>query len=795
MHVAVHRAYEGPVGGSWARNLRENDKVKRALNLAHGAGIVLAIGLLFKIDVSQPRGILDGIGYVAVIALTSPFGKRALLITATVISILIAVAAFLVPDRGISLAGMWANRAFAICSVWTVVLVMWQRIELEDRIRRRETSIHRHQAALSAIVRHCLLTDIPLDERLAFICRIGAQALECGLVVITQRNESEDTATILQSWRKPPWPNSLQPGAVLKEDPCLKTRLQAELVVAIADIERSDATQERRRLARDLGIRAMLASEIYHGAPRSGMLFFARDDAYAWNEEETAFARAVSNLVALLLSAQATADTLAALEMTNDGIFTEDAEGNVEYANRAARLLARPRKAGLTYPRPRAPLRGQHDRSDIQLEGRELEVHRSRLPTGGLITRLADVTERNRAVTERAKLEDRLRQAAKMEAIGQLASGVAHDFNNLLGAITGFAGFIAEDQALDTVNRDFAQRILAASKRGKQMVEQIMTFGEDRGVSLETVDLGRTVRNSEALLAEAMPPGARLDVNCRDEEPLLVRGNEVQIGQLITNLVTNGRDALKAGEGWVRIEAMRAPPQEIEALRRCADNPDERRVGLLRSDCAYARLSIQDSGAGIPAEIMDRVFEPFFSTKNRQRGTGLGLAVVHGVIRAHAGFCHLRSTVGAGTQFDIYLPLLAEEAAAASASSIRWAACRVLIVDDDEDMADMLSIGLERLGFQTVTVQDPQLALAAIREDPCAFDALLTDQIMPGMHGTELIREARLVAPGLRTIICTAYVEHAAEPGKLMFVADAVVHKPVEIQTVAEAIAATQPEE
>lgn len=780
--------------GSWARNLRENDKVKRVLDLAHGAGIALAVGLLFKIDISEPRGILDGIGYVAVIALTSPFGKRALLITATVISILIAVAAFQVPDRGISVMGMWANRAFAIFSVWTVVLVMCQRIELEDRIRRRETSIHRHQIALSAIVRHCLLTDIPLDERLAFICRIGAQALECGLAVITQRNDGDDTATILQSWRKPPQTNPLQPGTILQEDPCLKTRLQAELVVAIADIELSDAAQERRRLARDLGIRAMLASEIYHGAPRSGMLFFAKEDAYTWNEEETAFARAVSNLVALLLSAQATADTLAALEMTDDGIFTEDAEGNVEYANRAARLLARPGKTGLTYPRPRAPLRGQHDRSDIHLDGRELEVHRSRLPTGGLIARLADVTERNRAVTERAKLEDRLRQAAKMEAIGQLASGVAHDFNNVLGAITGFAGFIAEDQALDTTNRDFAQRILAASKRGKEMVEQIMTFGEDRGVTLETVNLGRTVGNSGALLADAMPPGARLDVICRDEEPLLVRGNAVQIGQLITNLVTNGRDALKNGEGWVRIEVMRAPPHEIEALRRRADNRDERRVGLLRPDCAYARLSVQDSGAGIPAEIMDRVFEPFFSTKNRQRGTGLGLAVVHGVIRAHVGFCHLRSTVGAGTQFDIYLPLLAEEAAT-SASSIRWAACRVLIVDDDEDMADMLSIGLERLGFQTVTVQDPLLALAAIREDPCAFDALLTDQIMPGMHGTELIREARLVAPGLRTIICTAYVEHAAEPGKLMFVADAVVHKPVEIQTVAEAIAATQPEE
>src|SRR6185312_7089869 len=163
--------------------------------------------------------------------------------------------------------------------------------------------------------------------------------------------------------------------------------------------------------------------------------------------------------------------------------------------------------------------------------------------------------------------------------------------------------------------------------------------------------------------------------------------------------------------------------------------------------------------------------------------------VVHGVIRAHTGFCDLRSAPGSGTEFAIYLPLLEDEAAL-PAHQVK--PCRVLIVDDEVDMADMLSIGLERFGFQTVTVQNPLLALAAIEEDPSAFDALLTDQIMPGMHGTELIRKARQVAPQLHTVLCTAYVEHADQSQRLTEAADAVLHKPMEIRAVAEALTRTK---
>ena len=778
---------------SWARDFRENSKARQAIDLAYSVGILLAGALLFEIDITQPRGVVDGVGYAAVVSLTSRFGKQALLIAAVVTSTLTMLGSALVPDEGISVAGMWANRGFALISIWAVALVMRRRIELEEQIRERETSHLRHKDALTAMVRECLLADISLDQRLEFICRTGAGALQASFAFISLRDD-EQFSTVLQSWRLPPRPNLLPPGTRLTADPSHRERLQADLALAVEDVEMDDATAERRRIARKLGVRASLAAAIYSGGQRDGMILFAKDQPHSWNQEESAFARATASLVALLLSAQANTDTLAALEMTDDAIFTEDADGNVQYANRAARHLAAATRDGSAYPRPVAPLQGEHDQCDIHIDGRELEVHRSRLPAGGMITRLADVTERSRAMAERAALEDRLRQAAKMEAIGQLASGVAHDFNNILGAITGFAGFIAEDTPEASPNRAFAERILAASNRGKEMVQQIMAFGEARAVTPGVTNLGRIVRKSRELLAESMPSGARLEIACDDEPPLLIRGNDVQIGQLITNLIMNGRDALKGGEGRVRVEAARATAEEIEVLLRRADNPGERLMGDPQPGCSYARLTVSDGGAGIPAEIMDRIFEPFFSTKGRQRGTGLGLAVVHGVIRAHAGFCHLRSKAGAGTRFDIYLPLLDEQPASLPTGSPRLRPCRVLIVDDEVDMADMLSIGLERMGFQTVTAHNPLLALAAIEEDPAAFDALLTDQIMPGMHGTDLIREARRLAPHLRTILCTAYVEHTAESERPAFMADAVLYKPVEIQTVAEALTAAQPE-
>jgi signal transduction histidine kinase/ActR/RegA family two-component response regulator len=766
--------------------VRANLTRQRLLDVLYAWAIVAATTALFAIDISEPRGVVDGVGYAAVVALVSRFGQRALLGVAAITSVLTVLAAALLPDSGISVAGMWANRACALASIWIVALVMQSRMDLEARVREREGNLRRHEAALATMVRECLLSNIGFEERLRLVCQTSAEALGVEAGVIALRNDDNRTTTVLYSWQKSQDIPIPQRGTVIDEDPYHKARLATEFVVATDDVALSSTGAAMKKTVRKAGMRATLAAEAVLGSPRSGTIFFGRTQPYFWQSDEIAFARAVASLVALLISAQRNIDTLAALEQTDDGIYTEDATGKVQYSNRAARMFSRHLPEGDEFPKPSAPLVASQDRHEIHYEGRDLEIHRARLPDGGLIVRLADMTERNQVIAERTQLEDRLQQAAKLEAIGQLASGMAHDFNNILGAVSGFAGFISQDSATDSQNRDFSQRILSASKRGKDMVDQIMAFAETHAVTHGVANLGRIVQASRDQLAHSMHPGAMLEIDL-PETPLLVRGNDVQIGQLITNLVTNGRDALDGRGGIIEIAIDIAPDHEMEKLRSFSNVVGERLVGEPAPQARYARLAVGDSGSGIPPTILDRIFEPFFSTKGRQRGTGLGLAVVHGVARAHDGFCHVKSEPGKGTVFSIYLPLLEDDTLAAGLAGNRHLnPCRVLIVDDEADMADMLSIGLERLGFYTVAVMNPVAALAAIEENPAAFDTLLTDQLMPVMRGTDLIRQAKRVAPALRAVLCTANAEKMTVAEALNLGADAVIYKPVEIQAVAE---------
>jgi signal transduction histidine kinase/ActR/RegA family two-component response regulator len=773
------------------RIVRTRTMTSRLPDVLLGLAIAVGTAILFTIDITQPRGVVDGVGYAAVVALTSRFGQRPLMASAALTSILTIVAAALLPDSGISVAGMWANRAFALAEIWIVALVMHGRMALERLVRQREHNQRRHEAALASMLAECLLANIGFDERLAGVCAISARALGIDAGLVSLRNNDNKTATILHSWRLAPKKQFAARGDVVAEDQDHKAKLAREFVVAYEDVGIEGFGPEMKKRIRDADIRAVIAAEIFMGAPRTGTIAFGRQHAHRWSAEEIAFARAVASFVGILISAQRNSETLAALELTDDGIYTEDASGKVQYFNRAARMFARPLPEGDEFPKPSVPLTTAQDQHEIHFEGRDLEIHRARLPAGGQIVRLADVTERHKTTAERTRLEDRLQQAAKLEAIGQLAGGMAHDFNNILGAVSGFAGFIMQDTAIDSQNREFAQRILSASRRGKEMVDQIMAFAETRAIAFGVANLSRCVRATQEMLATAMHPGAMLEVELAQASPLLVRGNEVQIGQLITNLATNGRDALNGSGGLVEISADIAAQDEIERMRDIASAPNERLVGELQASRRYARLSVSDSGAGIPPQLLDRIFEPFFSTKGRQRGTGLGLAVVHGVVRAHDGFCHVRSEAGKGTVFSVYLPLLDEPVGRVGISPDRlFHPCRVLIVDDEADMADMLSIGLERLGFQTVAVQNPLVALAAIEEDPSAFDALLSDQLMPGMQGTELIREAKRAAPGLRAVLYTAHAEKMSTADALAQGADAVLYKPVDIQEVAQTVSA-----
>ena len=759
----------------------------RLMDGLHAGVIVTGTIGLFIIDISMPRGILDGLGYPAIIALGARFGRRIVLACTWLVTALIILAAPLVPDTGISIAGEWANRFCALLAVWIVALVLRQRLGLQHRIIAQESELARHQQAMLEAVREAMLSDSAPQDRLRRLCEIAALSLKVNRVGVFEWREGDRRMVNLNMYRYPEDEHSIVPDLEENRHPEYLRQMHRDLVVVADDIENTPALAMRKDVLLRSGTRAIIGAGIVFNNVLIGQVTFGHlHDVRHWTAQEVAHARAIANMVAILLSAGRNSETLAALDLVSEGIYAAGENGTVIYANRAARAIAaleaKDDLPASAFPHPEGPLTGKTDQHEITHGGLELEIQRARLPRGGVITRINDVTARNQAARESAQLQARLQQSAKTEAIGQLASGVAHDFNNILGAISGFAGFIAQDALADSEGRDFAQRIIAASRRGKDMVDQIMAFAETRTVTHGVVNLGRAVKAGQDLLASSMHPGAMLETGL-PETPLLVRGNETQIGQLIVNLAANGRDALNGGPGVVEIEAAPATAEDLGRLAAFHNRPAERLLGQIRPGQRYARLIVRDSGGGIAPEIIDRIFEPFFTTKGRQRGTGLGLAVTHGVIRAHDGLCHVESRIGQGTRFSIYLPLVEDAAEAPALEADDFRPCRVLIVDDEADMADMLAIGLERLGFQTVAVQNPLIALAAIEEDPEAFDTLLTDQNMPAMLGTDLIREARRVAPDLRAVLCTGNPE-SLDATKAQ-AADPVLFKPVDMTALA----------
>lgn len=741
---------------------------------------------LFAVDVSFPRGVVDGVGYAGVVALASRFGQRTLIATAAITSALTLIAAALLPDTGISVAGMWANRLFALAAIWIVALIMNDRMVLEQKIEKREISLQRHEAALADMVRHGLSEESSFAERLRFICRTGTQALGGISGFIALRNDDNQTLTVLESWRRPPLEPVRLPGALIKEDAYHKQKLLSEFVVAIEDIELADIELGTRQGIRKHGVRATLAAEIFHGAPKSGTIWFGREEPRPWSEEEIAFARSVASLVALLFSTQKNADTLAALELTDEGIYTEDAGGKVQYANRAAHDFARTSAVGEELPRPDGPLTGGHDRHEIRFEDRDLEIYRTRLPAGGLIARLTDVTDRNAAQAEKAKLENRLRQVAKMEAIGQLAGGIAHDFSNILSAIMGFARFLEEDLPAGSQEQGFARRILAASDRGKRLVEQVLDFAMAKSASQDQVELGAVIRQCEEHLLPTLPAGVKLTLET-GSEATCVTGSAIQLSQIIINLCANACDAIGKKPGEIRVRLSHIDPRDLKAA---VANAPGFWTGEIESGRAYACIQVRDTGDGITAEHLPRIFEPFFTTKGRQRGTGLGLAVVHGAVAAHQGVIHVCSEQGVGTTMSIYLPL-------SEAGSSRLAEREdrtlsgdesVLLVDDEADIVEIMSRGLERLGYQAVGTSDPADVLRAVETSAGDWDVIVTDQVMPVMGGLELIRKIKVLQPGLLTILCTGYGEAIDEQSALKAGADAYVRKPVSAEALARCI-------
>jgi PAS domain S-box-containing protein len=376
-------------------------------------------------------------------------------------------------------------------------------------------------------------------------------------------------------------------------------------------------------------------------------------------------------------------------------------------------------------------------------------------PTGAL-GMLTDINERRQAEERRAALETQLRDAQKMEAIGTLAGGIAHDFNNILAAIIGNVAAARQDAAVGLSCDPSLLQIERAAMRARSLVQQILTFSRMQVQELHTQALQPVIDETLDMLRAQVPSQVELRASL-PPEPVHVRADATQIQQIVMNLCTNAWHALPAGRG--RIEVGLAAEDRIAPAQADAANswPESLRQGR------RAHLWISDNGCGMDEATKARVFEPFFTTKQVGRGTGLGLAVVHGIVSVHGGAIHVDSAPGVGSRFDLWFPLedAPEETFDSQLGGLvapPGAGQHVLCVDDDPAMVLMVDGLLRRNGYKVTAYEDPAAALARVKADPRAFDILVTDYNMPEMNGMELATAVVRAAPELPIIITSGFI-------------------------------------
>jgi signal transduction histidine kinase/CheY-like chemotaxis protein len=364
--------------------------------------------------------------------------------------------------------------------------------------------------------------------------------------------------------------------------------------------------------------------------------------------------------------------------------------------------------------------------------------------------------ERERSEAERAALEARVHQAARLEAIGTLAGGIAHEFNNILGAMLGYCEMALDALRGPNAPRRHLQQIMTAGQRAQGIVDQILAFSRRSDRQYRPIEARPVVAEALELLRVSLPAtiGIRPRLSC-DGARLL--GNATELQQVVMNLCSNAAQAMDGrGAIDVGLDAI-----EIAGDRRLSH-------GSLPAG-RYLRLAVSDSGPGMDAAVMERIFEPFFTTKRPGRGTGLGLATVHGIVTQHGGALNVVSQRGMGSTFETYFPQTEEEPAGeeerSDAAAPRGHGETILLVDDEAQLVSLGEEMLAVLGYEPVGFQNSAAALAAFRADPQRFDLALTDEVMPEMTGSELASALHLIRPDLPIVLMTGYAAPVRSQG------------------------------
>jgi PAS domain S-box-containing protein len=415
-----------------------------------------------------------------------------------------------------------------------------------------------------------------------------------------------------------------------------------------------------------------------------------------------------------------------------------------------------------------------HDRPDRRLSPADVarleqfaRLASIALDNARLYTRMEhELAERKRAERESRDMERQLRRAQKMEAMGTLAGGIAHDFNNILGAILGYTELALFEVPEDSSARKKMSQVMRAGHRARDLVRQILLFSRESREDRELIVMGPVVKEAIKLLRATLP--ATIAVERRAEGELgPVLGNPTEIHQIVMNLCTNAGHAMEETGGTLQIslagvelDGEAAPP--LPAGR-------------------YVRLAVRDDGPGMSPETLERIFDPYFTTKNPAKGTGLGLSIVHRIVETMGGAIQVRSDPGAGAEFTAFFPEARAEGASAPAVAhfSPGNGQRILFVDDEPALAELGREMLDRIGYRADISDNPEGALRLFSEAPDRYDLVLTDLTMPGMTGDRLARELLRIRPRLPVVICTGFSERINESRAKEAGAFALLMKPI----------------
>jgi PAS domain S-box-containing protein len=538
------------------------------------------------------------------------------------------------------------------------------------------------------------------------------------------------------------------------------------------------------KLRENLGSHGFLHTIYYRR--RSGEIFPGETNVFYLRDAENRVIGFIGLIRDITLRIQAEEDAAKSRDRLNslvdnlfEGLVVTDGEGSIRFVNPAAcRLLGREKSRLLGAPfgfpvasdemfeiavnTPEGKFRYAEARATVT----DWEGEASQLIS------LRDVTERRLAAKEREEMNAHLQKIQRIESIGTLAGGIAHDFNNILSPILGFTELAMEQVKEDSVAKERMEQVYQSALRAKDLVKQILAFSRQRDAELHPMQVAPIVKEVLKMLRSTLP--ATIEIREKIDSEKIIWGDASGIHQILMNLCTNAKYAVDESEGVLSVWL-----QDIEATPEESKGQAELEAGRY-----YVLLGVEDNGCGIEPAIMEKIFEPYFTTKHdgQEQGTGLGLSVVHGIVKNHGGAINVSSRLGEGTVFEVYLPCsngLMEEQKTEIGEPEQGSE-HILFVDDEPVMVQLNQQILESLGYRVSTRTSSLEALELFKSKPNSFDLLITDLTMPHMTGDKLALECKHIRPGIPVILATGFSEKISPQGAKKKWIDAFVYKPVQ---------------